>query len=128
MRYNPLHEILNNIFIFHHLQNKCHAIFLHVNDLKTANVKAETCQNFINVCSICNNKFALTTTEAVSLYTCNYHSNAYFNSTLNLLAITSKFHPVEIFCNCKVKGKGKVNNRTDHEGPKGSKGVALLFL
>jgi hypothetical protein len=97
MRYNPLHEILNNIFIFHHLQNKCQAIFLHVNDLKTANVKAETCQNFINVCSICNNKFALTTTEAVSLYTCNYHSNAYFNSTLNVLAITSKFHPVEIF-------------------------------
>jgi len=28
----------------------------------------------------------------------------------------------------KVKGKGKVHPTTGHEGPEGSRGIALLFL
>jgi len=29
---------------------------------------------------------------------------------------------------CKGKGRGKGHPRTGHEGPKGSRGIALLFL
>ena len=48
----------------------------------------------------------------------------------NLFTIRNTANPREapIYASYKIKGKGKVLLRTGHEGPEGTRRIALLFL